>query len=302
MHPDRVYVGSSNFIQSRWRTHCRGLKNNVHHNYKLQRHYNKYGLNNFIFEIIETCSQNEFEDREQYYMGIYKYKETDKPWFNIDPFAIRGKGRKLSQKHINLIKERTKKPVLQFSTTGFFIREWASVVDINHELGYDKSAIYTVLFTKNRRPICGYLWVYKKDYNGEKMFCRDIKNKHSICQYSLDGIFIQSWESIAAAAKFYNKSESCISNACSGRKKSIAGFLWRFQEDASLFITPPNIQRPTKIYQYTLDGSFIKEWESADAAARELHFYATHMRRNAQGVFKQYNGFVWSYQQPQATP
>jgi group I intron endonuclease len=47
------YVGSSLDIDSRWRTHRRTLNNNTHHNEYLQRSYNKYGRENFMYSILE---------------------------------------------------------------------------------------------------------------------------------------------------------------------------------------------------------------------------------------------------------
>ncbi len=47
------YIGSTNNIQLRFRSHKYTLNGNCHMNFHLQRSYNKYGKNNFIFEILE---------------------------------------------------------------------------------------------------------------------------------------------------------------------------------------------------------------------------------------------------------
>jgi group I intron endonuclease len=45
------YVGSSKNIRRRWKEHLQKLKSNNHQNILLQRSWNKYGENNFRFEI-----------------------------------------------------------------------------------------------------------------------------------------------------------------------------------------------------------------------------------------------------------
>lgn len=49
------YVGSANgSCISRWSTHLRLLKNDAHHNKKLQQLFNCHGIKNFKFSVIET--------------------------------------------------------------------------------------------------------------------------------------------------------------------------------------------------------------------------------------------------------
>jgi group I intron endonuclease len=49
----KFYIGSSNDIKDRWREHICQLNQNKHHNKHLQRAWNKYGAENFEFNIIE---------------------------------------------------------------------------------------------------------------------------------------------------------------------------------------------------------------------------------------------------------
>jgi group I intron endonuclease len=72
----KSYYGSSKNIHKRWVTHNKQLKNNTHDNQILQRAWNKYGEKNFVFEIIEECSENELFEIEQ------KYLDTN-PEYNI---------------------------------------------------------------------------------------------------------------------------------------------------------------------------------------------------------------------------
>jgi len=83
--PERIYVGSSVDINKRWLQHLSDLKLNKHRSPKLQRHYNKYGKNDLVFEVIESgdyvCNQHLLA-REQGWFDRYKYKGIEMPYFN----------------------------------------------------------------------------------------------------------------------------------------------------------------------------------------------------------------------------
>jgi len=56
---NRVYIGQSTNISSRISLHISSLTNGKHHCELLQEDYNKYGLTNFVFELIEEVEENE---------------------------------------------------------------------------------------------------------------------------------------------------------------------------------------------------------------------------------------------------
>lgn len=66
----KVYIGQSINIKQRCGAHFSNLKNNRHDNIRLQRAYNKYGKDNFIFEIIEECNTN-LDDVEKYWICYF---------------------------------------------------------------------------------------------------------------------------------------------------------------------------------------------------------------------------------------
>lgn len=66
----KLYVGSSNNIRNRWNQHRRDLNDSVHGNPYLQSAWNKYGANNFSFEIIEECAPEVQFEREQFYLNL----------------------------------------------------------------------------------------------------------------------------------------------------------------------------------------------------------------------------------------
>jgi len=65
----KYYIGSTKNFKRRKETHFSRLKNNNHTNKHLQSSYNKYGKNNFKFEIIEYVKEELLLDIEQSYIN-----------------------------------------------------------------------------------------------------------------------------------------------------------------------------------------------------------------------------------------
>lgn len=55
----KLYIGSSKDINKRWKKHFSDLKNNKHHSKYLQNAWNKYGEDNFRFEVVELVNDEE---------------------------------------------------------------------------------------------------------------------------------------------------------------------------------------------------------------------------------------------------
>ena len=72
------YIGSSTTIGIRWATHIREVKSNTHDNAHLQRAVNKYGVQNFKFEILATCPNEYLFSLEQWFI------DNLNPSYNIE--------------------------------------------------------------------------------------------------------------------------------------------------------------------------------------------------------------------------
>jgi group I intron endonuclease len=91
------YVGSAaiSFVK-RWRDHKWSLKKNKHHSKHLQRAWNRYGEENFEFEILGCCNPKDCILWEQKF--IDKYKTANRKFgYNIYPIAGSPLGNKLSK-------------------------------------------------------------------------------------------------------------------------------------------------------------------------------------------------------------
>lgn len=84
----RFYIGSSIDIIKRCKQHAYHLNSNNHLSRYLQHSWNKYGWNNFEFEIIELCNKDDLLAREQFYLDDLK------PLYNTLKFAYSTLGSK----------------------------------------------------------------------------------------------------------------------------------------------------------------------------------------------------------------
>jgi group I intron endonuclease len=71
-----IYIGQAQNIRKRWKDHRAGLNTNHHHNSHLQSAWNKYGASAFQFKILERCSVDRLDEREQHYLNIHMPKKT----------------------------------------------------------------------------------------------------------------------------------------------------------------------------------------------------------------------------------
>jgi group I intron endonuclease len=110
---NKLYIGSTVEYNVRKLHHIRCLKNNTHRNNLLQNAWNKYGEENFKFEILEeNVDTNLLLSREQHFLDTYK-PYNRKIGYNINPVAGSNLGFKMPEsakeklRNINLGKKHS---------------------------------------------------------------------------------------------------------------------------------------------------------------------------------------------------
>jgi len=90
----KFYIGQAVNFRSRWQEHRRKLRLNEHHNSHLQAAWNKYGENFFKFMVLEYCSVDKLDEREQVQLDSHALKDN---CYNISLDATAPmRGRKIS--------------------------------------------------------------------------------------------------------------------------------------------------------------------------------------------------------------
>ena len=93
------YIGSAQNFNRRKSGHFSLLRRGKHYNIHLQRAFDKYGEGNFIFNVLENCSEEDLIIREQWYFDNFN------PEYNIAPTA----GNSLHRRHTKESIEKIRK-------------------------------------------------------------------------------------------------------------------------------------------------------------------------------------------------
>jgi len=164
------------------------LKRNKHFNKYIQRSWNKYGEENFMFEILENCEVEKLIEREQYYIDTLKPELNTvlsaKPRRNIklsEEELHRIKTMNIGRKHVgkaldnirkaaqirkaNKISEKggykgSKKPIYLIDKNNNILKEYDGIRVASRDLNLDSSAVVAVLKGKIKQ-IKGYIFKYK---------------------------------------------------------------------------------------------------------------------------------------------
>lgn len=180
---NKVYIGSTISFSKRKSQHLSELRNNKHRNIYLQRSFNKYGNNNFIFEILEFVNNiDNLLVREQDWIDFYKNRNK---LINVNfkanaKYGFRHKqetkeklrnislGRKHSSKDIEkmrIIASKYCKPVVQLDKdTCELICQYKSLSEAAKALNTTKSLIRNACKSKSSYAK-GYIWKFLSEYN-----------------------------------------------------------------------------------------------------------------------------------------
>lgn len=110
----KFYIGSSRGVKNRLSAHKYALKANIHHNDFLQRAYNKYGENNFIFQEVEKTNLDNYLEREQYWINFHECYKKD-IGYNINKFATNTLGYKHKKEDIQKFSKTKKENIAKLS-------------------------------------------------------------------------------------------------------------------------------------------------------------------------------------------
>jgi group I intron endonuclease len=227
--PERVYVGSAAFdIIDRWKLHLRELKGSKHHSIKLQRHFNKYGLEDLAFEVIESgeyINSMHILSREQGWFDHFRYKDTDLPYFNTTPIAGSMQGYKFTKEQIKAMSDRMVEHIPW--NKGFKYppgnRERFGKYNIGNKYRLGDTA------SKETREKQRIAKLGKPAWNKDKIVDEIWGVKKPILQYDLDMNFVREWNSAFDAARGLSIIPNHIYSVMKGKRKTACGFIWRYK-------------------------------------------------------------------------
>lgn len=205
----KYYIGSSINLDRRKKQHFQSLLNNKHANIKLQRSYNKYGVENFRFDIIELLETSKnLLKREQFYI------DTTKPYFNIC---------KIAGNSLGVIRREKTKEKLRQANLGLKHPNWRNKIKSEAQ-GGNKHWTKKKKFSTNSKTKMSNSQknLYKNGYKSPA--CKKIN------QFTTEDVFVKTWESAKEVEKHLNISTSSVSQVLTGKNKTAGGFKWKYYE------------------------------------------------------------------------
>jgi len=202
---NKVYIGiTSRNVQTRWKEHIYKLNKKSHENKLLQKDWNKYGKDMFIFEILKKCDYSKLEKNENFY--INKYKSTNKKFgYNNKSEGYNGGmtdavKEKISlsvsgEKHPNHGKKLSKETKIKISNSHRGIK-----FSKEHKENLSKSHIgnKSRAYSKNKKATSKYFGIYLRTIGDRKVFAIVIKTNGKIYRLGFK-------ENEIDAAKAYDK-------------------------------------------------------------------------------------------------
>lgn len=221
---EKVYIGSSNNLKKRWNDHKYLLNKNSHHSYHLQRSWNKYGEDSFVFEILEECDEDVLLYREQYYLDtileadLYIKGEQSiflKRGYNIQPYAFSNLGFKQRPETIEKALKTRDVKVLAVDLAGNIVGEFLTSGFAAAKFNINISRIQTSLKYGTCPKDLNIGFIYEKKYyvgfipkiHRKKISKIKERNKSSwkeVYVYDRHGFFIEKIENQLLCSFKYN--------------------------------------------------------------------------------------------------
>lgn len=259
---NKVYIGQSKDIYDRWNAH-------KYYTYstktKLQNAFAKYGISNFIFEIIEECDIKDLDAREKYWINYYHSYEDG---YNMTMGGQEGR-------------------ILDYDS---IINEFYNTQSI-HQTAYNLQI--------NRETVRRALDIYNINYD------KNSSNPQQIIMidpYTLEEK--KCFPSIKDAANYIKLSEAAIRKHLSGQTKTCGGYYWKRKNENKNFEKiekDDNIRyfvvKP--VLQYSLDKKeLINEFPTITAANEAMGKSRSNQQipkacKNHTNAF----GFLWEFKE-----
>ena len=210
----KKYVGQSTDIKDRWRRHISELKKCKHDNSYLQDNWIVYGESAFRFYVLEECSPELLDKKEQYYID-YLDSMSYANGFNLTTGGKKGNTitEEIRQKMSKSVTESYTEELLEVRRQDA-LEYWSNPENKKRVLG-ENNVMYGKHHTEETK---------RKMSEAKKGKAAWIKYTSSVYCEELQTTFINASE----ASKKTNISRDGIVKVCKGKQHTSGGYHWSF--------------------------------------------------------------------------
>lgn len=208
------YIGQSKTVRARWRAHIYASQdeNDAAYWYPLMCAFRKYGVENFVFELLEETTVSDLSAKEKFYIQLYdatshnNYNQTDTIGGNCKEPAY------VSQLYDDLIANQ-----LSFQELAIkYNISISSVSEINGGRMWRNNAYtYPLRSVKNTN----------RRVFGKPILCIDKRTNTVVGRYTCSAEFAELHPEFD-----YHNVMSHINEVCKGKRLTAYGFKWKYDE------------------------------------------------------------------------
>lgn len=305
---NKYYIGQARDIKHRWAQHKSRLKCGTHENKHLQASYDLYGADNFEYFVVEECSKQDMDTKEQVYICEY---DSYYNGYNQDQGGAGCKGYKHTEEELMKMRLiQNPKAVLQLDMNLNIVAEWASCSHAGKTLGFSIRQIKACCNRENRQKTTrGFYFVYKEEYENNSIDWDYYLNIHEdrpirVSQYDLNMRLVKIWDSVYQACKVNGYTHVQITRNCEFKSKTAYNFIWRFTDmytneqyikDCETIFEPTIDNTAVRISQYDLNMNLVKVWDSLNSIKKATGWSAGTIINSCERPNKTSHNFVWRY-------
>lgn len=262
-------------------------QSNARLNVPFHKAVRKYGYENFKRTTIKIFPDTEEGKEQAFKLEKIIVNETLLKSKNVYNVAVGGQGSPI---------EKLYKTIYMYDLRGNYLRSFKGAREAAEYL--NTQDIYTTM--KSIRNNClgttqssnGYYFSYKKSFDYEKS-----KKLTPVAQYTLNGKFLRSWDSISEAERYLKIStihQACVKFCASG------GYQWRYyngnNSDIKKLVSVKTKNNIIPIKMFDKEGNLIKEYESINSCIKENpELSSSQINRVIQGIIKSHKGYIFKY-------
>ena len=251
----KIYIGQSVHIKTRWQQHKQEAKLNRTNNL-LYNAMRKYGVENFIFEIIEECTKEQLNEREIYWIKYYNSFNSDKG-YNMTPGG--SEPSKINPQEIYDLWDQ-----------GLCVSD--ILKKLEGKIGHTTIQKYLHTYknysaTESHRR--GGIKARKIAAENNNISQQQLERK--IKQYDIWGNYINTYSSQKEAERKTGINSESIGWVLAGKRLQAGGYQWIEGNKQAIDLTKlKSFKVKFGIIQYDLQGNEIKRYPSLIAAAQAM--------------------------------
>lgn len=227
---NKVYIGQSLNIKTRWKDHINLLNKGTHHSKYLQSAWNKYGEDCFEFDVIAECSENKLDELEQYF--ILTFDSIGPYGFNCNYGGKTGRPTEEVKKHLSEINKGEKHPKKREIYCIELQRVFPYARAITEEFGWNHGDVIKCC-NGSKLTFHKMHWMYYEDYlkNGEVIRIRKPQPKRNKKQKVICKETNNVYESIAEAMRQTGCDSRAIHQCCNNPNRSVKGYHFSYYNE-----------------------------------------------------------------------